>query len=106
LSSSSQIRETPGLLLPQFTPGHRLILETVEAHLITGSERAREADGALGDYVAGCENHFLLADGYSALAAVVCGGDPYRFSPGPSVAFDNTPRSRVVATISDRSVLG
>jgi hypothetical protein len=105
-SSSSRVRETPGMLLPRMTPGPRPMLEAVEAHLITGSERAREADGTMGEYVAGCENHFLLADGYSALAAIVCGGGPNRFSPGPGVTFDNTPRSRVVAMISDRSVLG
>lgn len=40
----------------------------IEAHLVTGSERAKEKDGTLGDYVDQCANHLLLADGYSALA--------------------------------------
>ena len=105
-SGPGGIRQTPALLLPRMTPGHPPMLDVVEAHLITGSEREREADGSLGDYVAGCENHFLLADGYSALAAIVCGADPNRFAPGPSVTFDDTPRSRAVAMFADRSVLG
>jgi len=70
-----KVRETPAMLMPRITPGHSPILDTVEAHLITGSEREKEEDGTLGDYVDGCENHFMLADGYSALAQIVCAGN-------------------------------
>jgi len=70
-----KVRETPGMLLPRVTPGHPPIIDTVDAHLITGSEREKEEDGTLGDYVDGCENHFMLADGYSALAQVICAGN-------------------------------
>ena len=70
-----KVRETPAMLLPRMTPGHPPILDAVEAQLITGSEREKEEDGTLGDYVDGCENHFLLADGYSALASLICAGN-------------------------------
>jgi hypothetical protein len=69
-----KVRETPALLLPRQTPGCPPILATVDAHLITGSEREKEPDGTLGDYVDQAENHFLLADGYSKLAEVICAG--------------------------------
>ncbi len=69
---NGKVRETPALLLPRLTPGHPPILDVVDAHLITGSEREKENDGSLGDYVDGCENHFLLADGYSKLAEIIC----------------------------------
>jgi hypothetical protein len=66
------IRQMPMMLLPRMDSGHAPILDTVEAHLITGSEREKLPDGSLGDYVDGCENHFLLADGYSKLAEIIC----------------------------------
>ena len=37
---------------------------------------------SLGDYVDGCENHLLLADGYSKLAEIICEGSkaaPFAF---------------------------
>lgn len=58
-------RELPSMLLPR---RNNKIVETLEAHLITGSEREKLADGTKGDYVDQCANHFLLADAYSALA--------------------------------------
>jgi hypothetical protein len=63
-------REDPALLLPVKQPSTPLV-DTLDAHLITGSEREKEDDGSLGDYVDKVENHFLLADGYSALAELV-----------------------------------
>jgi hypothetical protein len=78
---AGKVRETPAMLLPRMTPGHPPILDTLEAHLITGSEREKEEDGTLGDYVDQCENHFLLADGYSKLAQLVCAGS----KSGPAV---------------------
>ncbi len=73
-SSARKIRDTPMMLLPRMGPGHPSILDTVEAHLLAGSEREKAADGSLGDYVGGCENHFLLADAYSKVAEVICRG--------------------------------
>jgi hypothetical protein len=79
-----KVRETPAMLLPRLTPGHPPILNLVDAHLITGSEREKETSGTLGDYVDGCENHLLLADGYSKLAEIVCTGSPAgKFSYAP-----------------------
>jgi hypothetical protein len=67
-----KVRETPAMLLPRQNPGCPPILSTVDAHLITGSEREKAADGTMGEYVDACENHLLLADGYSKLAQLVC----------------------------------
>lgn len=77
-----KVRETPAMLLPRQTPGCPPILATLDAHLIAGSEREKEEDGSLGDYVDGCENHLLLADGYSKLAEIICAGSkaaPFAF---------------------------
>lgn len=64
------VREEPAVLLPG---GNDPLAALLAAHLITGSERAKEKDGTLGDYVDQCANHLLLADGYSALAEMECG---------------------------------
>jgi hypothetical protein len=64
------IREEPAVLLPSGSDGMPALLES---HLVAGSERVKEKDGTLGDYVDGCANHFLLADGYSALAEMEAG---------------------------------
>ncbi len=77
----SEIREQPMMLLPRMRAGDSAILETVEAHLIAGSERVKAGDGSQGDYVDACENHLLLADGYSKLAEIICAGNrPVRFA--------------------------
>lgn len=70
-----KVRENPAMLLPRNNPGHPPILDIVDAHLVTGSEREKEEDGTLGDYVDACENHFLLSDGYSKLAEIICIGN-------------------------------
>jgi hypothetical protein len=71
-----QVRQEPAMRLPRRVPGAPGVLETLDAHLLTGSQRAKEErTGELGDYVDGCDNHFLLADAYSALAEVVAGGN-------------------------------
>jgi hypothetical protein len=67
------VRETPAMLLPHLASS--AVLPMVDAHLITGSEREKEEDGSLGDYVDQVANHFLLADGYSALAELIAGED-------------------------------
>lgn len=66
--ADGKIRQEPALLLPRRAAGAPPILETVDSHLITGSERTKDAGGEVGDYVDKCENHFLLADCYSRLA--------------------------------------
>jgi hypothetical protein len=104
-SFSSQVRATPAMLLPRMTPGHPPILDAVEEHLIAGSEREKEADGALGDYVDGCENHLLLADAYSALAAVVCRPAQIQYAR-PPILYEDTRRSQIVMESWNRSLLG
>jgi hypothetical protein len=68
--AAGKLRTEPAMLLPRTGPA---ICETLEAHLITGSEREREKDGSLGSYVDGVNNHLLFSDGYSALAEMECG---------------------------------
>jgi hypothetical protein len=60
--------EEPVMRLPQKVAGSPAIVETLEAHLVTGSEKDDK-----GDFVDECENHLLLANGYSALAELVAG---------------------------------
>jgi len=70
------VRQEPSMRLPRRVPGAPGVLETLDAHLLTGSQRTKdEKTGELGDYVDGCDNHFLLADAYSALAETVCVGN-------------------------------
>ena len=85
------IRETPAVLLP--ATGDGPIPDILASHLLTGSERVKEKDGTLGDYVDACANHLLLANGYSALAenqllSAAAKAPSFAFeaseSPGPS----------------------
>ncbi|HEV2693430.1 MAG TPA: hypothetical protein VG347_11090, partial [Verrucomicrobiae bacterium] len=96
------VRQTPALLLPSSAPGIAPILEQVDAHHITGSERAKSADGTLGDYVDACENHLLLANGYSKLAEIVCGHQP-DLSPPRIMLFENTRRSQIIMARRNRA---
>jgi hypothetical protein len=101
-----KVRETPAVLLPLRKPGAPAILETLDAHLLAGSQRAKDdKTGELGDYVDACENHLLLADGYSALAELLVAGAA-KFSPSPIHIFDRTRVSRVIAARRERSIAG
>jgi hypothetical protein len=62
------VRTNPAMRMPRKGRGAPIILETLDEHLVVGSEREELKDGSLGDYVDACENHFLLADAYSGLA--------------------------------------
>ena len=70
---NGRVRETPAMRLPRRLPGAPAILETLDDHLLAGSQREKDGAGELGDYMDGIENHLLLADGYSALAEMVGG---------------------------------
>ncbi|HEX3855952.1 MAG TPA: hypothetical protein VHY30_01505 [Verrucomicrobiae bacterium] len=76
------VRQQPSMLLPRRVAGSPGILETLDVHLLTGSQRAKEEKtGELGDYVDKCENHFLLADAYSGLAeGVATFNKPIKFA--------------------------
>lgn len=81
-----RLRAEPVMRLPRKAAGRPSLLDTLEAHLITGSQRQKDTGGALGDYVDGVENHLLLADAYSALAEAVSAGSrpsPFAYQPVP-----------------------
>jgi hypothetical protein len=69
----SYVRTEPAMRLPLKGVGGPVVFETLDEHLLAGSERVELPDGTLGDYVDGCENHFLLADAYSGLAELEAG---------------------------------
>lgn len=78
--SNGKVVEEPVMRLCQKVPGSPAIVETLEAHLVTGSEKDED-----GNFVDECENHLLLADGYSALAESMGSRKPRRgaFKPRP-----------------------
>ena len=60
------------MLLPRKTPGSPAIQDTLEGHLLTGSQRAKnEKSGELADYVDKVDNHLLLANAYSGIAELL-----------------------------------
>ena len=71
---NGKVREHPSCLLPRRVPGSPGILETLDSHLLAGSQREKDAKtGEVGDYLDAIENHLLLARGYGALAKLVVG---------------------------------
>jgi hypothetical protein len=99
----SYIRQASAMRLPAKGSGAPIINETLDEHLLAGSERAELRDGTLGDYVDSCENHFLLADAYSGLAEMEAGLRPVP-TPEPIQVFENTRRSHILSSRSTRSV--
>jgi hypothetical protein len=68
------VRAHPACLLPRMIPGAPGILETLDAHLLAGSQREKDPKtGEVGDYLDAIENHLLLARGYGALAKQLAG---------------------------------
>jgi hypothetical protein len=70
--------------LPRRGPGSPSILETLDTHLLAGSEREELPGGEMGDYADQIENHLLLCDAYSGLAELVVSGvrlRPFAFRP-------------------------
>lgn len=68
-----KLLEEPVMRLPRREAGSPPIVETLDAHLITGSKRAAKDGGEALDYVDGCENHLLLANAYSGLSEMIGG---------------------------------
>jgi hypothetical protein len=58
-------------LLPMATESTRAVLDLYERHLLAGSRQERSADGRTLRYLDKCENHFLLATAYAALAELL-----------------------------------
>ena len=101
----SYVRLNPAMHLPPKGRGQPLIHETLDEHLLAGSERVELSGGSLGDYVDGCENHLLLADAYSGLAELEAGN---RHLPNvePVRVFENTRRSQALSFRATRQVDG
>ena len=95
-AGKSSIRTEPAMRLPSRTPGSPAILEQMDAHFLAGSQRVKdEGSGELGEYIDGVDNHFLFANGYSALAETVGGISkpaPFAFQP---VYIRNRPRMAI-----------
>jgi hypothetical protein len=82
-SGQPYIRQQPSMRLPRRAAGSPLILETLDTHLLVGSEREETTAGEPGDYIDKAENHLLLADAYSCLAETEGGTSkptPFAFS--------------------------
>jgi hypothetical protein len=61
----------PRFLLPMATEATRGVLDLYERHLLAGARQERSADGRTLRYLDKCENHFLLATAYAALAELL-----------------------------------
>jgi len=101
----SYVRLAPSMRLPSKGRGAPLVYETLDEHLLAGSERVEQRDGSLGDYVDACENHFLLADAYSGLAELEA-GNRHLHAPQPIQVFENTRRSQIIASRGGRRIEG
>ena len=98
----------PRFLLPTPTEATRGVLDLYERHLLAGSRQERSADGRTLRFIDKCENHFLLATAYAALAELIA---PVRdraadaFPLRPVFRALGTPDSRMRAR-AERSVAG
>jgi hypothetical protein len=101
----SYVRMEPSMRLPRKGIGAPIVLETLDEHLLAGSERVELRDGSLGDYVDGCENHFLLANAYSGLAELEA-GNRHLHTPEPIQVFESTRRSQIIASRGGRRIEG
>jgi hypothetical protein len=94
---------SPRFLLPEPTEESREVLALYERHFLAGSRQERSSDGKSLRYLDKCENHFLLATAYSALAELLAPAAPGTELVMPSFRPLPSPRSRARQT---RSVLG
>jgi hypothetical protein len=93
----------PRFLLPEPTEESREVLALYERHLLAGSRQERSADGKSLRYLDQCENHFLLATAYAALAELLAPAAPGSELVMPSFHPLPSPRSRARQS---RSVVG
>jgi hypothetical protein len=82
-----KLRTTPSIRLPQRGVATPKIIDTFDAHIVSGSRRERDERGHAEHFVDGCENHLLLSDAYSALAESVC---VHPIAPPPTSAMNPT----------------
>jgi hypothetical protein len=94
---------TQRFFLPRATDSTRAVLDLYERHLLAGARRERSSDGKSLRYLDKCENHFLLATAYAALAELLVpiGGEPQVAVP----AFRAVPMMRR-ASREDRKLVG
>jgi hypothetical protein len=94
---------SPRFLLPTATEETRATLDLYERHLLAGARQERSADGRTLRYLDQCENHFLLATAYAALAELLAPkrADLRVANPG----FRSMPAARSHAR-RERSVIG
>jgi len=95
-----ELIESPLIRLPRNAPGTPPVVAEMDRHFMVGSERDEK-----GEYVDGCENHFLLANSYSALAEQIGAG----VRPKVAMVLPKTFKTRLTAALArrkDRSVMG
>ena len=94
---------TQRFFLPKATDETRGVMEVYERHLLAGARRERTHDGKTLRYLDKCENHFLLATAYAALAELLV---PQRGETQTMIpAFRAMPLARYYAR-RERSVVG
>ena len=94
---------TPRFLLPTATEESRAVLNLYERHLLAGARQERSPDGRTLRYLDKCENHFLLATAYAALAELLAPGRPEERMVVPAFHALPSPRNRARMA---RSVVG
>ena len=100
---TAQSVSTSRFLLPTATEESRAVLDLYERHLLSGARQERTSDGRSLRYVDRCENHFLLATAYAALAELLA---PMQTEASPVVPiFRSLPLARGRSR-QERSVIG
>jgi hypothetical protein len=94
---------SPRFLLPEPTDESHEVLALYERHLLSGSRQERTGDGKSLRYLDKCENHFLLATAYAALAELLAPAAPGEELVVPSFRPLPSPRARARQV---RSVVG
>ncbi len=85
---------SPRFLLPEPTEESREVLALYERHLLAGSRQERTADGKSLRFLDKCENHFLLATAYAALAELLAPAAPGEELVVPAFRPLPSPRAR------------
>ncbi len=67
------IRTEPVMHMPSNAPGCNESVNVMQQHFISGSRKVPGSDGKSLSFIDKVDNHYLLANAYSALAEAVCG---------------------------------
>jgi len=81
------IRTEPIMHMPSNGPGCNEAVNVMQQHFISGSRKIAGSDGKQLSFIDKVDNHYLLANAYSALAEAVCGLGVYSkgYCPPPKV---------------------